>query len=75
MEFVATVGCNFFSCYRNFSENNAKFMYFLSNLRTYCVIQDRICVEMLEKNSKVWKTTASHWFNPISNHLYTFVAK
>ena len=39
------------------------------NLHNCCV---RFCTNV-EMNSKVWKTRAVHWFNPISNHLRIFV--
>ena len=55
MEVVATVAEIFSWCHNFFQKTRQKFMYFLSNLRTLCVIQDRICVEMLEKIAKCGK--------------------
>ena len=64
MEFVATGGCGIFSWRRNFFQKTMqKPMYFLSNSRTFCVIQD-IC-RNVEINIKVLKTSASHWFSPV----------
>ena len=44
-----------------FQETTQMFMYFMSNLCTVCVIQDRICVEMLKYTVKCEKQV--HWFS------------
>ena len=44
---------------------------FLCNLRPFCVISSTDGINLVIW----WKTSASHWFYPVSNHLRTFVAK
>ena len=56
-------------CVISFSDGVNLGTYY-ENLRSYCV---RFCTND-KINSTVWKTRAFHWFNPISNHLGTFVA-
>ena len=58
-----------------FQKTTQKFMYFLINLRTFCVISctfginigtycENMCTNVKTK-SEMWKTIAFHWLNPI----------
>ena len=55
-----------------FQETTQKFMYFMSNLCTVCIIQDRICVEMLKYTVKCEKQVP--WFYPFQT-IYALLSQ
>ena len=67
-KFVTSGSHGIFSWWRNFFlKTTQKFTHFLPYSR------QNMC-RNVEIDSKMWKIGAFYWFNPISNHLRTFVA-